>query len=180
MAASTADATTGDERIAQWREHRETERRTARGPSNEHMLADMRGGTKCLFRAADTRLRRMFSKPHGKLVRYHHQLWGFKAVGALRTKMGSRSDTRVFLRRRAERHVRYALRRAALWAREFDVFSVLILLAGRRWLHPDALVVEPSIASIAANHRSQRVVRASTHTVQLTPLTQLLELLLEI
>ena len=85
-----------------------------------------------------------------------------------------------FLRRRAERHVRYALRRAALWAREFDVFSVLILLAGRRWLHPDALVVEPSIAFIAANHRSQRVVRASTHTVQLTPLTQLLELLLEI
>ena len=106
MAASTADATTGDERIAQWREHRETERRTARGPSNEHMLADMRGGTKCLFRAADTRLRRMFSKPHGKLVRYHHQLWGFKAVGALRTKMGSRSDTRVFLRRRADLHGR--------------------------------------------------------------------------
>ena len=93
MAASTADAD-AEAAVA------------ARGPGDANMLADMRGGARCLFRAADGRLRRMFSKPHGKLVRYNHQLWGFKAVGALRTKMGTRSDTRVFLRRKADLHGR--------------------------------------------------------------------------
>ena len=93
MAASTEDAA-ADATMA------------ARGPNDANVLADMRTGQRCLFRAADNRLRRMFSKPHGKLVRYNHQLWGFKAVGALRTKMGTRSDTRVFLRRRADLHGR--------------------------------------------------------------------------
>ena len=52
------------------------------------------------------------------------------------------------------------------------------LLRGRR--HPAAVVVEPTLALIARDHRSQRVVRRLAKAVHLAALAQFLELVLEV
>mmetsp|Transcript_8846 Transcript_8846/g.29102 ORF Transcript_8846/g.29102 Transcript_8846/m.29102 type:complete len:203 (-) Transcript_8846:5861-6469(-) len=82
--------------------------------------------------------------------------------------------------RRSKRDVRYALCSATVRACKLDVFCFCVLLSRRRRLHANAFVVEPSITSIATNHRSKCIVCASTHAIQLASLAQFFQFFFEL